>query len=131
MSVECEKCGADISAEWEEHPNCSTVVSLRSRIEELEGRLQVRYDSVEGIPTGMGEDEIDRLNQRTAELEENLEIAMDERNGLCDSVMQKNNELSRLRAAVEWAFIMFGRIGYQSFADELRRRAGLKPDLDK
>ena len=29
MSVTCEKCGADISAKWEEHPNCATVVALR------------------------------------------------------------------------------------------------------
>ena len=40
MSIKCEKCGADISFEDEEHPNCNTVVHLRIALNEALERLE-------------------------------------------------------------------------------------------
>jgi hypothetical protein len=38
MSEACEKCGADISFQGEEHANCDEVVRLRRQLEDWERR---------------------------------------------------------------------------------------------
>ena len=39
-------------------------------IKRLRERLEIRIDTVEGVPTGMGEDEIDRLRAECGEAKE-------------------------------------------------------------
>jgi hypothetical protein len=56
------------------------------------------------------------LHNRIRELEEDLEIAIDERNGLIDSVMKMYSDNTRLREAIE---------ARDTFIKELRRRAGI------
>lgn len=43
--------------------------SLRAKLRVYEDRLELRIDSIDGIPTGLGEDEIDRLRAKLAEAE--------------------------------------------------------------
>jgi hypothetical protein len=76
-----------------------------------------------GVAYIIFEDTYKWADSRIKELEENLELAIDERNGLIDSVMQKNNENSRLREAVEWALDAMDN--YVDFCEELSRRAKL------
>jgi predicted nucleic acid-binding Zn-ribbon protein len=61
------------------------------------------------------EKEVNSLKSRIKELEENLEIAIDERNGLSDSVIDKCNTISRLRESVRY---------WSKVVDKLRKRAG-------
>jgi hypothetical protein len=71
----------------------------------------------------------DRGN-RIRELEEDLEIAIDERNGLIDSVMKMYSDNTRLREAIEWVSAPVNVFALDpgardTFIKELRRRAGI------
>lgn len=45
MSVQCEKCGADISYESEVHPNCNTVQKLRAELAKLKPVNRIRLEN--------------------------------------------------------------------------------------
>lgn len=114
MCVDLANCGGHC-------PECQaqTIERLRAKLRAYEERLQIHIDTIDGIPTGLGEDEIDRLRAKLAkcELERDALVAM-----LADlfdwndrsythAVMHVENCVNNLRAdARSWELQAFNRV---------------------